>query len=955
MAENVGAVSFGVNLDNSGISSQVNSLGSSIGATFHNIVSGAFSVVLGQGLFSLVTSGFKNSISAAWDFNSTMQSATTSFTTLLHSAGEASSLVSQLNAIDQASTLDMTDLSKAAQEMISFGVNSSQVVPTIKELGDISQGNSEKFNALALAFSQTSSAGKLTGQDLLQYISAGFNPLQVIAQKTGKSMAELRDEMGKGQISAADVAGAFQTATSAGGAFYNATADASKTYSGQMAMLGSSVTETLGAMIKPAFTDFTNNVLPHLISIMGTVSDTFNSTGSVTDAVAAGLKAAFGPDVAGAFTAIAAGVQGSIGWIAEHGTAVTAAVAGIAGAMAAFKLATLAVNAVTEIQNALFAIQSICTLGAKGAMELFEGETKGVTAAQWLLNAAMSANPITLIIIGVAALVAVFVVLWVKCAAFRNFWIGLGNDIASIAKAAVAGVVGFFKSLPEKIHQIFDAVVGFAQKWGPLILTAVAPVIGIPLLIAQHWGQIKETISKVWDNVRQVTSAAWSGIQSGLTNVWNGIRNGMTSAWNGIRTGIATAWNAIKTALLAFVSPLVNGVINLWDHMRTGIQTVMTGLKNILGGIWTVIKNVVMAPVLLIIDLVTGNFTKLRSDAVAIFTNLKNAFAQIWTGIRQVFTGALQAITGFLTVEWDGLKAMAIAVWQGITGMLTATWSALVTAAQTIFNTLVAVVQAVGNAIVTAFNAVVAFFSGLPGTIGGIMNSIGSWIRSVWDGIVGFFSGLPGRIGSTMDAVGSWVRSVWDGLIGFVGGIPGRFASGLSALGGAVRGAFDDAIGFIKNLPSEALQWGSDIIDGIVNGIKSAANHVRDAVNGVAQDIRSFLHFSVPDEGPLVDFQNWMPDFIQGLAVGITDNKGVLTSAVSGMAANLNSSVKTGVGGALGSVSVNSGAASAAQQSAGVTYKQEVNNYSPKALSPAETARLTRNSYRQLILQTARG
>jgi hypothetical protein len=89
---------------------------------------------------------------------------------------------------------------------------------------------------------------------------------------------------------------------------------------------------------------------------------------------------------------------------------------------------------------------------------------------------------------------------------------------------------------------------------------------------------------------------------------------------------------------------------------------------------------------------------------------------------------------------------------------------------------------------------------------------------------------------------------------------------------------------YIKSIPGEALQWGADIIQGIVNGIKNAAYAVGDAVKGIAQDIRAFLHFSVPDRGPLVDFESWMPDFMKGLAKGVKKNKHLVIDAISGLA-----------------------------------------------------------------------
>ena len=79
-----------------------------------------------------------------------------------------------------------------------------------------------------------------------------------------------------------------------------------------------------------------------------------------------------------------------------------------------------------------------------------------------------------------------------------------------------------------------------------------------------------------------------------------------------------------------------------------------------------------------------------------------------------------------------------------------------------------------------------------------------------------------------------------------------------------MKGGFDRAVGFVKGLASQAFRWGADFIGGIVNGIRSMIGKVGEAVSDVANKIRSVLHFSVPDEGSLTDYESWMPDFIGG-------------------------------------------------------------------------------------------
>ena len=109
----------------------------------------------------------------------------------------------------------------------------------------------------------------------------------------------------------------------------------------------------------------------------------------------------------------------------------------------------------------------------------------------------------------------------------------------------------------------------------------------------------------------------------------------------------------------------------------------------------------------------------------------------------------------------------------------------------------------------------------------------------------------------------------------------------LSSLGNIVRNGFQSAISFITSLPSRALQWGADFINGIARGIRNAIGAVTSAVSNVASKIRSFLHFSVPDEGPLTEYESWMPDFMKGLAKGINQSKKIVTDAVSKLSAEM--------------------------------------------------------------------
>lgn len=165
------------------------------------------------------------------------QAADTAIQTLLGSKEKADALMSQVREYAKISPLEFSDVTQATQMMLGFNIEVEKVPRYLQAIGDVSMGDTQRFNSLTLAFSQMSAAGKLMGQDLNQMINAGFNPLQIMSDKTGKSIAALKEEMSNGAISAEMVQQAFIDATSAGGKFYQMSENASRTINGQLSMM----------------------------------------------------------------------------------------------------------------------------------------------------------------------------------------------------------------------------------------------------------------------------------------------------------------------------------------------------------------------------------------------------------------------------------------------------------------------------------------------------------------------------------------------------------------------------------------------------------------------------------------------------------------------------------------------------------------------------------------------
>lgn len=196
----------------------------------------AMTLGIGIGIKALID-GIKQLGQAVIETRGQFQQMETSLEVLLGSREKADALMAQIKEFAKVSPLDLKSTVAATQMMLGFNIEAEKVPKFLRAIGDVAMGDAGRFNSLTLAFSQMSASGKLMGQDLNQMINAGFNPLQAIAAKTGKSIADLKEEMSKGAISAEMVQQAFIDATSAGGKFYQMSERASKTINGQLSML----------------------------------------------------------------------------------------------------------------------------------------------------------------------------------------------------------------------------------------------------------------------------------------------------------------------------------------------------------------------------------------------------------------------------------------------------------------------------------------------------------------------------------------------------------------------------------------------------------------------------------------------------------------------------------------------------------------------------------------------
>ena len=462
-----GEISYKVTIDNNGAIKSLEKVEDKANKLSSKFTSFGTKMTVGvtAPLTALATAGVK--------YNATMETYLANLTTLLGgNQQEAQKLLDTLKEMANTTPYEATDLVKATQKMMAFGISADDSLKYLNMLGDIAMGDANKMDSLTLAFSQISASGRASMEDINQMIDQGFNPLTIIAEKTGESMGDLRDRVSAGGVSFEEIAGAFQTATSEGGTFYQSMDKASQTTNGKISSLKDAFNSALGSM--------TESLLPF-----------------VTEAV-------------NGFTKLA-------NWFAnldENGKRVVLILAGIA----------MAIGPVVSVIGTLIKVGS----GIKSLVTIIKSwnvVTKLMTVAQGALNAVMNMNPISLIVIAIVALIAIIVVLWNKCEWFREGVMTVINAIWGAIQSVGSFIMGVFQN-------VFNFVSGiFTNLWN-VIQTVVNTIVSI---FSTAWNTIKSVATTVWNGILGLFSAGgkiFTGVVEGIAGVFKTIVNAIIKGIN---------------------------------------------------------------------------------------------------------------------------------------------------------------------------------------------------------------------------------------------------------------------------------------------------------------------------------------------------------------------------------------------------------------------------------------
>lgn len=485
-----------------------------------------------------------------------------------------------------------------------------------------------------------------------------------------------------------------------------------------------------------------------------------------------------------------------------------------------------------------------------GAVKLWFTSTKLMTAAQWLLNAAMSANPITLIVIAIAALVAAFVVLWNKSEAFREFWIGLWEKIKSAA--------------------------GTAKDW---IMGAVEGIGNF----------FSETLPNAIESGKALISEKIDAIASFFTET-------IPNAIGAVKDWIVTNWQSILAFLINPFAGLFTYFYQNSTKFREFVDTAVTYIKELPGKVWTW---------------------------------LLNTINKVGEWATNMVTKAKETATNFINKVIDFIKQLPGKVWTWLVNVVTkvVTWRV---------NMINKAIEVGTNFV----NKIVEFFRQLPGKVWtwlvNVVSKVTTWVTDMTNKareagqnfvnkVIEFISELPGK-------VWTWLSDAVQKVVSWGSDLA---SAGREAAGELVSAAVEK----LGELPGKVVSVGTDMVEGIWEGINGATQWIKNKITGWVGNVTEFLKnlFGIDSPSKLMrdEIGRWLPE---GMAVGIDKNAGSVLSSMKNLATNALGTVRAN----LGTVSTSlSGARSAVAGNTVNNYYQTIN--SPKQLNRLEIYRNTKN------------
>nr|DAD69441.1 MAG TPA: tail tape measure protein [Myoviridae sp. ctqMr7] len=587
---------------------------------------------------------------------STLQSVRASFESLTGSAEGARKVMAQLNKFSLETAFSADDINAAARTLLGAGVSVDKLGSRMKWLGDIAGATGANLGQLVLPVSQALAKGKLDTQDFYQILNSGAGKVREVLQNelNKRGLGDVMTALSKGKVSAEILETALKNAASEGGFAFNGAAKQAQTFDGRM----SNLQETI------------SNVGLELIGVN-------KATGEI--------------DPNGIFAQMSEKVEKATKWLEENKEKIKdvaqiiinniqPAMITLTALWASFKAVVVAseiVDAITKVSDAvgkmgdgvkkaaawyqdLNKAQIASSVSAKAhavAVGLQTAATNIATVAQTAFNVAMAANPIGLIVLAIAAVVAGLVWFFTQTeigkqifGEFVKFVSGVFGNIVSVISTVANAIIVPFQNFLAFVSPIFNTLWQIVSSIFILIVALVATAIES---IAQPFIWLFQNWQTVWNNICGFVSTIWNMIVGVVTAYIDTMNAIISTIVNAIMTVISPIVNWINDNI---IQPIANFFSGLWNGIVQGVSGFIQGVMNVISPITNWINSNIIQPV-------SRFFSGLWNGIVQGVNGLAAGIKTVFSSIIAIIKAPINAVIGGINSIFRTLNGVTVPSW----------------------------------------------------------------------------------------------------------------------------------------------------------------------------------------------------------------------------------------------------------------------------------------------------
>jgi len=509
----------------------------------------------------------------------------------------------------------------------------------------------------------------------------------------------------------------------------------------------------------------------------------------------------------------------------------------------------------------LFQTVKVGILALRAGFSAFNTAISVVGGGLKAVFAVIAANPIILLIAAIVAAVAAFIYFWNTSEEFRNFFIGMWESI----KEAVGVAIEWIK-----------------ESWTSMVEGAKNAVESVK----QAWANTKQWFADLWQGIQDSAAAMWEGTKKvfndavdSVVSAWNSVTGWFADLWNGIKSTVSKIVGNIAEAINSRFGYLIKTIIFSFESVVIFLQNTWNNLVTIAQNVFTILKNVILAPVLFVTSLISGGWEEAKNNMIGVWNNITESASNIWGSFVQIFIDYFETIREIAIVLWAGIQSainnvlieiatIAYNTWNSIKQFFSDTWESIKQGTIDAWNALKTWLsetwESMKQGAIDTWNSVKQFFIDLWESIK--TNTINMW-NAIKDGVTTAWENTKNAVINTAKSIVDGAAQAWEDM-----------KTGVSNAVDRVKETFDT----IRQI--DLLQIGKDIIDGLVNGIRSKIDDVVNAVKDVAGSITGKIKDVLNIHSPSRVMAELGMFTSQGLAEGMLDGSKYVDKASSTLA-----------------------------------------------------------------------